>query len=1148
MTRSKSPGPGRTTTATATDARNSFADIVGRVAYGSERVVIERRGRPVAALISADDLETLQNAGVPGRTSKSEDEFGWKSVFHSASATFFGTLFRRIHHPDGRFEYDFLEGNTMEIYGVSAEEIMADSRVLLDMIPPSSRPGYLAALNRSIETLEPFEHVLQIIKPDGESRWISTRAQIKPGSGDGSVWLGVAIDITEQKKAELRLSESRAQFQDFAEAASDYFWEIDADLRYRRPATLESNDSPGHWFVPGKTPYELLGVDIENDPAWAGHLDDIRNRRPYRDLHVTTRKDAEARHWSVSAKPVFLADGTFDGYRGTSRDVTDMVTAVERADMAERQLHDVAANIPGLVYRRVLHPDGRIEIPFVSEGVRENFGADPEAIMADPNALLERLHPDDRQAWQEAVRNSAATLEPFDMEVRYVHEDGTVRWSRSASRPRALDNGTIVWDGVGLDITSQKEAELEASDLSLQLGQVLGESPIEFYFIDPYTLRILDANPFACESLGYSVEEIRTLTLDALDTAYDPAHVADMAAQIVTGDSAQIVFEAMLRRKNGDTYPVEFRIRPITYRGRPVVFAIAQSILERRTREFERMEKNLRIRVLNQTLMELATSQNVAAGRFADAVREVTAMSARALDVDRSGVWLFSDDRQQMICQDVYDSQVLEHTVLPHLERADFGDFFDSLEHDRAIASEHAMSDRRSIAMAECYFDPNKVQSILMVPIRIGGRVVGIACHESIQTERSWTVEDQNFAASVGDIVAMAVQASSRRDAEETIRLSEQRFRDIADVASDWFWEMDAELRFTYITDRVSQIGGLLPSQVVGKTRQEIATDPSILDTPEWQAHFDDLAARKAFRSFQYSYTTANGRQYHVAVSGKPIFDADGEFTGYRGTGTDVTDAVKALQTQQMAHEQAELANRAKSEFLANMSHELRTPLNAIIGFSEILQQETFGPIAVPQYQGYVTDILESGRHLLSLINDILDLSKIEAGKLELFEEDIPLAGVFEACRKLVQHRLEAGGLQCRFEVEESLPALRCDERKIKQVLLNLLSNAIKFSREGGIVQTRAFQNRAGEIKIEVEDSGIGIAPEDIERILIPFEQAASSMTRMHEGSGLGLPLARSLVESHGGTLTISSEPGKGTVANISFPAERSCAQPVAAE
>ena len=1148
MTPPKSPGPERTTTTTATEARNSFADIVGRVAYGGERVVIERRGRPVAALISADDLENLHDAGVPAGPSKSDDGGGWETVFHSASSTFFGILFRRIHHPDGHIEYDFLEGDTMEIYGVSAEEIMTDSRVFLDMIHPSSRPDYLAALDRSLETREPFEQVFQITRPDGESRWISTRAQIKSGSPEGNVWLGVTIDITEQKNAELRLSESRAQFRDFAEAASDYFWEVDADLRYRSPVTLDGSGAWGHWFVPGRTPYELLGVDLDIDTAWASHLDDIRNRRPYRDLHVTTRKNGKARHWSVSAKPVFLADGTFDGYRGTSRDITDMVTAVERADMAERQLRDVAANIPGLVYRRVLHPDGRIEFPFVSEGLRENFGADPEAIMADPTVLLQCLHPDDRQAWQEAVRNSAATLEPFDMEVRYLLEDGTIRWSHSSSRPRALTDGTIVWDGVGLDITSQREAELEASDLSLQLGQVLGESPIEFYFIDPYTLRILDANPFACESLGYSLEEIRTLTLDTLDTAYDPTYVAGMVEQIAAGQSVQTVFEAMLRRKNGDTYPVEFRIRPITHRGRPVIFAIAQSILERRTREFERMEKNLRVRVLNQTLMELATSQNVATGRFSDAVREITTMSARALDVDRSGIWLFSDDRQQMVCQDIYDSQNLSHTVLPHMERVDFENFFDSLEHDRSVASQDALADSRSIALAECYFEPNNVQSVLMVPIRIGGRVVGVGCHETIESERSWSVEDQNFAASVGDIVAMAVQSSSRRDAEEAIRLSEQRFRDIADVASDWFWEMDADLRFTYITDQVRQVAGLDPSRVVGKTRQEIASNPSGLETPEWTAHFADLAARRPFKGFQYSYTTANGRQYHVNVSGKPIFNADGEFTGYRGTGTDVTNAVKARQAQQMAHEQAELANRAKSEFLANMSHELRTPLNAIIGFSEILQQETFGPIAVPQYQGYITDILESGRHLLSLINDILDLSKVEAGKLELFEEDIALGGVFEACRKLVQHRVEASGLQSRFDVEEGLPALRCDERKIKQVLLNLLSNAIKFSHEGGTVQARAFQNPAGEITIEVEDSGIGIASEDIERILIPFEQAASSMTRIHEGSGLGLPLARSLVESHGGKLTISSEPGKGTVAAISFPAARSSAHAAAAE
>jgi len=236
------------------------------------------------------------------------------------------------------------------------------------------------------------------------------------------------------------------------------------------------------------------------------------------------------------------------------------------------------------------------------------------------------------------------------------------------------------------------------------------------------------------------------------------------------------------------------------------------------------------------------------------------------------------------------------------------------------------------------------------------------------------------------------------------------------------------------------------------------------------------------------------------------------------------------------AKNSAETASRAKSEFLANMSHELRTPLNAIIGFSEIMLRQTFGSIGSPRYAAYAKDIHESGTHLLKLIGDILDLSKIEAGKQELHLEDVDLAEFVAACLPLVRERVKESGLRLVTRVKDDLPKFRADERAVKQILINLLSNAVKFTPAGGTVTVAAKVGRDGNLMLSVSDTGIGMAARDIPKVLTPFAQLESPLTRTQPGSGLGLPLVRSLVELHGGSLSLDSQPGVGTKVTIVFP------------
>ena len=376
----------------------------------------------------------------------------------------------------------------------------------------------------------------------------------------------------------------------------------------------------------------------------------------------------------------------------------------------------------------------------------------------------------------------------------------------------------------------------------------------------------------------------------------------------------------------------------------------------------------------------------------------------------------------------------------------------------------------------------------------------------------------------------------ARQRAERALRESEHRFRDYAETASDWFWESGPDHRFTYLSDRIADFG-VIGTALVGQRRWDAATD--LEAAPEkWRLHFQALDWREQFRDFTYQIRMADGSLGYVSTSGKPIFDGAGAFLGYRGVGRNMTATVRAELALLEAKKQAELASKAKSDFLANMSHELRTPLNAIIGLSEMIDGEILGPVGNEHYRSYAGDINTSGRHLLGIINTVLDLAKVEAGKMELHMRNVPLDDIVLEVARIMTPQAEVIGLQLDVVISPELPRVRADVLAIRRILFNLLSNALKFTPSGGTV-TVSLQRAAGsEIELSVTDTGIGIAPEHLPKLMQPFVQFDDVYRRKFQGAGLGLALVRSLVEPHGGTVTIASTPGKGTCVTVRLPAD----------
>jgi two-component system, cell cycle sensor histidine kinase PleC len=382
---------------------------------------------------------------------------------------------------------------------------------------------------------------------------------------------------------------------------------------------------------------------------------------------------------------------------------------------------------------------------------------------------------------------------------------------------------------------------------------------------------------------------------------------------------------------------------------------------------------------------------------------------------------------------------------------------------------------------------------------------------------------------------------------EEQIVLEERRHQDairenhelllrVIDAVPVMVSATDRDGRYVFANECFARRVGKPAAGIIGLTPSEVR---------------DDLQARAATErdrricaridppgTFEESIAGPQGER-RVLLTTKALLHDHGSPSALVVTASlDITDRKGAEMALVSAKDEAELASRSKTEFLANMSHELRTPLNAIIGFSQVMADELMGPLGSQRYTGYARDICSSAQHLLGIISDILDVSKLEAGKSELDEEESELIAIVGDVMQLVRERARAIEIEIDIDVPGDLPPLRVDVLKLKQVLLNLITNAIKFSHAGGRVLLRASRAEDGLV-LTVGDRGIGMDEDEIATAVSRFGQVASAWSRKHPGTGLGLPLAIGLVELHGGKLTIESRKGVGTTVTVRLPRER---------
>ena len=396
-----------------------------------------------------------------------------------------------------------------------------------------------------------------------------------------------------------------------------------------------------------------------------------------------------------------------------------------------------------------------------------------------------------------------------------------------------------------------------------------------------------------------------------------------------------------------------------------------------------------------------------------------------------------------------------------------------------------------------------------------------------------------------GIAVALIVTLSYRREYKYAGQLMESTrqaeiiallLREFEAGSSDWIWETGPDGRLSYVSDRMAQVLERDRDRLVGATLMQAAGRARRAGT--WRQVAQMMAAQETLHEILVPVSTRNGTMWWQ-ITARPLLAADGNFRGYRGVGKDVTVRRQSEINVLKAKQAAERESKTKSEFLAVMSHELRTPLNSIVGFSQMLAEEQQGPHANPRYAEYAKSIYQSGCHLTSLINDILDITRFERGSMSLVEQEVDMVELTEICVKMCRQAAEETHVGLVQNYAFTQLEVMGDITRLRQILINLITNAIKFSSPDSSVEVKVERTADGRVAVVVIDAGIGIDTAKLERIFEPFTQVDGGLSRRFGGLGLGLAVARRMARLHGGDVVITSEPGLGTTARLVLPASR---------
>jgi PAS domain S-box-containing protein len=588
--------------------------------------------------------------------------------------------------------------------------------------------------------------------------------------------------------------------------------------------------------------------------------------------------------------------------------------------------------------------------------------------------------------------------------------------------------------------------------------------------------------------------------------------------------------DGLLVTADGQLVAISLVVTPMLSEGIVIgAVLVFRDITRQKQVERERQQTENLLRRIQIGLSELTQNPQVYGGDLHEAFQAVTRVAAACLRTERVSIWFFTQDRSAIQCADLFQLSTQEHSQGLALAATTYPRYFQELGTERIVAADDAQQDPRTAEFTKDYLAPLGITSMLDVPIRSGGKMIGVVCYEHLGPMRHWTLEEQHFATAAANTVTLAIEAADRRKAEQALRTSEGRLMTTVQSTNIGVWDWDLSSNDVYLSP---------------EWKRQLGYDEDELDNTfqEWESriHSEDhdrvlgtiedyLNGRISALEIEHRLQHKDGSYRWILARGTMIKNEVDLSSRLMGIHIDVTDRKVAEEQLRLTKEAAEAASLAKSQFLANMSHEIRTPMNGVLGMAELLLRCTLDE----KERHLVESIQHSGTALLAIINDILDFSKIEAGKLQL--ERIP----FDV-RRTIQEAIDLSGpaakkkqLKLSLRMDLDIPAyLLGDPTRLRQVLINLVGNAVKFTDLGSVEVSVRSENQSNQqcgLSITVRDTGIGITPEVQTHVFEAFSQADGSTTRKYGGTGLGLAIVKQLVTLMGGRIELESRLGQGS-------------------
>ena len=622
----------------------------------------------------------------------------------------------------------------------------------------------------------------------------------------------------------------------------------------------------------------------------------------------------------------------------------------------------------------------------------------------------------------------------------------------------------------------------------------------------------------------FGIPQREAAGLRVTDFYVNPAERANMAEQVRQHGRVDGL-RLHIRRPNGVPFWALFSARLVTYAGELAILTVFTDISDQVEAETALKASEQRLAAQSNALTALTSRYADPNEPFDERLHGILAVCAETLQVERLSMWRFGDGRLTIRCMGLYHRASGTFDTGALLYRRDAPAYFDAIDRERVIAANDARTDPRTCEFTAGYLTPYGIGSMLDIPLRQENTAVGVLCAEHVGGARLWTVDEQNFAISAANLVAVALADQERRDALTRLAESEARATLIIDTAHDAFVGIDSSGQVVAWNTQAEQTFGWQRDEVMGRRLSETIIPERFREAHERGfRHFHQTGEAPVInRRLELAAIDRTGREFPIEITiTLPMRVAGGFLFG--AFLRDISDRRERDDQLRRAKDSAEAATRAKSEFLANMSHELRTPLNGVLGYSQLLQRDR----SLNAVQREALDaIAKCGAHLLDLINDVLDLSRIEAGRIEIEPIPTDLAQLAIDLRYVLADTARRKGLLLTMTIGPDVPRrVVLDGRHLRQVLINLLGNAIKFTPEGE-VRLQISRRVDDRLLFEVSDTGIGIETDQQTDVFAAFTQTPSGAAA--GGSGLGLTISQRLVRSMGDDLCVESAPGQGS-------------------